>query len=167
MIAGGTTVFDGANDVIETPEIAETSRRLVARIHLTIPRHEMRFAIGPALGEIHAAIKGQGGTVAGAWFTHHLKIEPAIFDFEICIPVAAPIVGKARVEAGEIPALRVVRTVYQGPYEGLGGAWRELDAWISAQGIKVGEDLYECYPVGPESGLDPHEWRTELSRRIE
>jgi effector-binding domain-containing protein len=64
------------------------------------------------------------------------------------------------------PALKVVRTVYHGPYEGLDGAWQEFSARTKANGHKTAGDLYECYLVGPESSPDPANWRTELSRPL-
>jgi effector-binding domain-containing protein len=60
----------------------------------------------------------------------------------------------------------VARTVYHGPYEGLPGAWPELDAWISAQGRKPAGFLWEVYLAGPESSADPAQWRTELNRPL-
>lgn len=104
--------------------------------------------------------------LAWPWFAHHLKVTPEAFDFDICVPVSAPVTAVGRVEFWQRPVLRMVRTVYHGTYEGLGDAWNELDAWIKANGLKTAGDLYECYVVGPESTPDPVNWRTELSRPI-
>ena len=93
-------------------------------------------------------------------------MDPNIFDFEIGVPVTAPVAAAGRVKAGELPATRVARTVYRGPYEGLGAAWGEFDAWIAAEGYKTAPDLWECYVAGPESSPDPGSWRTELNRPL-
>jgi effector-binding domain-containing protein len=91
---------------------------------------------------------------------------PEAFDFDICVPVSAPVTAVGRVKPGQRPAVKVVRTVYHGPYEGLGLAWREFSEWMEANGYKTAADLYECYVVGPESTADPANWRTELSRPV-
>ncbi len=91
---------------------------------------------------------------------------PESFDFDICVPVSAPATAVGRVKPWQRPALRVVRTVYHGPYEGLGGAWHEFGRWMEVNGYKTSGDLYECYLVGPESSSSPAEWRTELSRPL-
>jgi effector-binding domain-containing protein len=91
---------------------------------------------------------------------------PEAFDFDICVPVSAPVTAVGRVKPGQRPAVKVVRTVYHGPYEGLGGAWHEFAGWVEANGYKTAGDLYECYVVGPESTPDPAGWRTELSRPV-
>ncbi|HEU4365434.1 MAG TPA: AraC family transcriptional regulator, partial [Candidatus Krumholzibacteria bacterium] len=67
---------------------------------------------------------------------------------------------------GELPAAKVVRTVYHGDYEGLGNAWGEFEKLIAAEGHKTAADLWECYVAGPETGPDPAKWRTELNRPL-
>jgi hypothetical protein len=51
---------------------------------------------------------------------------PEAFDFDICVPVSAPVTAVGRVKPGQRPALKIIRTVYHGRYEGLGGAWHEF-----------------------------------------
>lgn len=148
--------------MIDTPQIAQTPAQLVARIHLTIPRSEMRSLMGPGISEAMAAVSDQGVGPTGPWFTHHLKMHPATFDFEICVPVRAPVAAVGRVVSGEIPAMMVARTVYEGPYEGLATAWREFHEWISANGHHPSPNLLECYLAGPDSNSGPARWRTEL-----
>lgn len=150
----------------DTPQITDAPEQLMAMIRVTIPRAEIRKVMGPGISEVKAVIAAQGIAATGPWFTHHLRMEPGIFDFEICVPVATPVLPTGRVTAGSIEAGKVVRTVYQGPYEGLGAAWREFDEWIAANGFITGPDLSECYLVGPESNSDPAKWCTELSRRL-
>jgi len=81
--------------IFDTPQITKTTAHLAAVIHLTIPRSEIRSVMGPGLSEVMAAVKAQGVGPAGPWFTHHLKMNPATFDFEICVPVTAPLANLA------------------------------------------------------------------------
>ncbi|MDQ6655424.1 MAG: AraC family transcriptional regulator, partial [Verrucomicrobiota bacterium] len=78
--------------MLETPQIIRTEPRLTAFIHLTIPRDEIQDVIGPGLSEVRAALEAQGIAAAGPWLTHHLKMAPDVFDFEITVPVTRPIV---------------------------------------------------------------------------
>ena len=150
--------------MIETPHITELAPQTVALIHLTVPRSEMQLVMGPGISEVMAAVKAQGIGPAGPWFTHHLNMEPATFDFEICVPVTGPVEAMGRVKPGESSAVRVAQTVYHGPYEGLGEAWGEFRAWVADNGHHPRADLYERYLAGPESSPDPAEWRTELNQ---
>ena len=133
----------------------------MARIHITIPREEIRSVMEPGLKEIMGVLVDQGVEPSGPWFTHHFRLEPGIFDFEICVPVPSRIKTAGRVEAGEWPAMTVARTVYQGPYGGLAAAWKEFNDWVVSNGHTPAEDLWERYVSSPP--LPP---RTELNRPL-
>src|SRR5450631_4019636 len=109
--------------MIDPPIITKTMAQLAAVIHLTIPRSQIQSVMGPGLSEIMEAVKAQRIGPAGPWFTHHFKMDPATFDFEICVPVTAPVTPVGRVKAEAFPVVTVARTVYRGGYEGLGTAW--------------------------------------------
>ncbi len=149
--------------MIETPRIESLRSQHTAALHLTVPRSEIRRVMGPGLEEVNAAVAAQGVERAGPWLTHHLRMDPKVFDFEICVPVASPVKATGRVKPGRLPAGRVARTIYHGPYEGLEGAWSDFQKWIKAQGLKAAADLWEVYAAGPETGPDPSAWRTELN----
>ncbi len=151
--------------MIETPHITRTTDQLTAVLHLTVPIAEVKNVMGPGIREVMAAVFAQGLTPTGPWFTHHFHRPTATFDFEICIPVPAPLQATGRVQPGLWPAMTVARTVYHGGYEGLGTAWREFHAWIAAGGHVPAPDLWERYLVGPEVG-DPAAWRTELNQPL-
>lgn len=153
--------------MLDKPAILQTAAQPAAVIRLTVPRAEIRTVMGPAHRELMAAVAAQGIAPAGPWFTHHFRHPTDTFDFEIGVPVAAPITTAGRVQPGELRAATVARTVYRGPYEGLAAAWGEFMAWIAAQGHAPATDLWECYVAGPESGPDPAAWRTELNRPLD
>lgn len=152
--------------MLDTPQITSTSSQLAAIVPLTVPRSEIQEVMGPGVMEAMKVAGEQSIGPAGAWFTHHLRLDPEVFDFEICVPVKAPVTPSGRVIAGEWPAMKVVRTIYQGPYEGLGDAWGEFIDWIESQGLKTAGDIWERYLVGPESGPDGANYRTELNREL-
>jgi uncharacterized protein YndB with AHSA1/START domain/effector-binding domain-containing protein len=153
-------------ELIDVPVITETTSQLVASIHMSIPRSEMRSVMGPGLNEIMTAVKAQGIGPSGPWFDHHLKTDPEVFDFEICVPVSGPVSSVGRVVGRKLPAVIVAQTVYSGPYENLGAAWGEFDAWMRTNGHIPAPDLYQCYEVGPESRPNAAEWKTTLRRPL-
>ncbi|MFA7249042.1 MAG: GyrI-like domain-containing protein [Dehalococcoidia bacterium] len=152
--------------MIEPPEITQSSARQTAVIHLTIPREEIQAAMGPAITEVLSVLGAQGIAPAGPLFDRHFRMDEGTFDFEVGFPVETPVTATGRVHAGELPAARVARTVYHGGYEGLGAAWGEFDSWLAAQGHTPAAGLWECFLVGPESGPDEADWRTELVRPL-
>lgn len=152
--------------VIDTPQIVQTTDQLTAVIRLTIPRAEIQKVMGPAIEELMAVVEEQRIGPAGMWFSHHLRMDPDEFDFEVGVPVLAPVAPTGRVQPGQLLASRVARTTYRGSYDGLGAAWGEFNEWIASKGHVAGTDLWEVYRVGPDSTLDPDNWRTELNRPL-
>ena len=152
--------------MIDTPHVAEAPEQITAVIRLTVPMADMSKVMGPAIQELLAAVAAQGRQCAGAVYDRVLRMDKGTFDLELGVPVAKPIAAAGRVKPGRLPAATVARTTYHGPYEGLGGAWGEFDAWVRAQGHTPAPDLWECYVAGPESGPDSSQWRTELNRPL-
>lgn len=152
--------------MLDTPTILDTQPQKAAVIHLTIPRSRIQEEMGPSFTELMSTLAAQGIEPTGPWFSHHLRMDPAVFDFEIGIPVAKDVAPAGRVKPGTLPAARVARTTYRGGYEGLGPAWAEFDAWLKQQGYVVAGDLWEVYAAGPETGPDASNYRTELNRPL-
>src|SRR5262249_1568019 len=116
--------------MIDTPQITESSAQQTATIRLTVPRSEIQNVMGPAIGEVMAAVSAQGIGPAGPVYSHHFKMSPDEFDFEVGVPVTGSVKATGRVQASQLPAARVVRTIYRGPYESLSAGWGEFDQWI-------------------------------------
>jgi len=149
--------------VIETPTVTDSPEQMTACISLVVNCDEIKTVMGPAICEVYAALQAQGITPAGPWFTHHRRRPTDTFDFDACVPVLKPVEPTGRVKPGILLAARVARTLYQGNYDGLAGAWGEFSAWIEANGHTPRADVWECYLVGPESSNNPADWKTELN----
>jgi len=145
--------------VIEPLRVTTTTPQLTAFIPIRIPREEIRKVMGPGLAELKAAVAAQNVAVVGPWFTHHVRNPGEVFDFEICLPVAALVAPANRVQPGEWPAMKIAQTTYHGGYEGLGTAWGELMTWIEAEGHVAASSLWEVY-------LEETPCRTELTRPL-
>jgi effector-binding domain-containing protein len=152
--------------MLATPQIIQTNVQEAAVIRLTIPRSEMRKVFGPAVGELMAALAAQPVEPVGAVFAHHLQMTADTFDFELGVKVSAPVQAAGRVQPSQLPAVKVARTVYSGPYEGLPSAWDEFVTWMKANGHEQADNLWEVYSIGPKSAPDPASWRTELNRTL-
>jgi effector-binding domain-containing protein len=152
--------------MIDTPVVTRAKEQLTAMVHVTVPRSEIQSVMGAGIDEVRAAVTAQGIPIAGPWLTHHLKMDPNTFDFEICVPVKTPVSATGRVKSGKLPARKVARTVYHGGYEGLGAAWAEFASWIKSQGLKPAADLWEVYQTDPAVVKDPRDYRTELNQPL-
>jgi effector-binding domain-containing protein len=152
--------------VLEKPQIVETKAQDIAVIHVVVPAEEIQRVMAPGLQELLAEVQRQGVKQTGPWFTHHLKMPGATFDFEIGVPVEKPVEASGRVRPSRLRATQVARTTYVGPYEGLGQAWGEFMKWINQNTRAEADDFWEVYALGPESGADASQYRTELNRPL-
>jgi effector-binding domain-containing protein len=156
-------------DMIETPHIVESEEIAAAVIHLKVPRAELPNVVPAAISELMKALTAQGLSPQGPLFMHHLTMSPETFDVEVGFPVAKTITLVGRVRPGKLPAAKVARTIYQGPYEGLFGAWDafgkrlESDGLVDQSCVERAGTLWESYLTGPETTSDPTRWRTELN----
>lgn len=153
--------------MIDTPIVAKSEARETAVIHLVVPRDQIQQVMGPAIQEVMATLAAQGIAPAGPVFSYHHRTDAKTFDFEVGVAVSKPVAPAGRVVPSWLPARNVARTVHHGGYEGLGGAWGELAAWVEARGYVAASEFWEVYATGPESGPDASTWRTELSRPIQ
>jgi len=149
--------------MIDTPEILDVPAQTSAAIRLDIPATTVRGEMGAGREELTRALADQGVEKTGPWFTHHFKIPDANFYFEICFPVAAGIKPYGRVAPAELAPARVARTIYRGPYDGLGAGWGQFMAWINAQGLSMRGDFWEVYVTGPDDTADPAQYATQLN----
>ena len=104
--------------MIETPQILDVPAQPTAVVHIICPKPAIRDVMGPGYSELMAALAAQGVAPTGPWFTHHLRMDPEVFDFEVGVPVGAPISPAGRVEPGELPAATAARTIYHGRIRG-------------------------------------------------
>jgi effector-binding domain-containing protein len=148
------------------PIVLDCPAQRTAVIRLTVPRSEIQLVMGPGIREVYAVLQAQGLAPAGPWLSHHLRMDPELFDLEIAVPVDADVAPQGRVQPGLLPARRVARTEYRGPYEGLGVAWGEFRAWIAKQGLVAAPDLWETYRTGPADSPHADDWVTEFNQPL-
>ena len=146
--------------------VVHTEALPAAVIHITCPRDEIQNVMGSAIAEVIAVARSQGVGPTGPVFSHHFDMQPGIFNFEVGVPVSSPLRPVTRVKAGELPAAKVARTVYTGPYEGLGEAWEEFTDQVEAAGHQRASNLWECYLTDPNKTQDDSQFETELNRPL-
>jgi len=149
--------------MIDEPRIIETTVQPSAVIRMTIAPAEIQQVMGPAIGEVMGTVMSQGVTPTGAVFSHYFSMSAEVWDLEVGVTVASPITPHGRVTNGQLPAVTAARTIYRGPYEGLGDAWGGLMKWCADNGHTPSQELWESYLTDPGASPDPATWETELT----
>lgn len=149
--------------MIETPILMNAARHEAAVIRLEIAMADMRTFVHPGITEALRVVTDQRIGPSGPWFIHVYELANGRIDFDIGVPVRTPVRPAGRVKPGCLPAAKIARTVYHGPYEGLIAAWGEFEAWMKQHGHQPAKEMWDVYLVGPESG-DSSKWQTQLNR---
>ena len=148
--------------MIDPPRLVNVVSQPAATIRLTIARHEISQVMGPAIGELIACLTGQGLMPSGPVYSHHFRLDPEVFDFEVGVPYSGDFAPEGRVVAGSTPGGKAAMTTLHGPYDGLPEGWGEFHQRVLSEGWPLAGNFWETYAKGPESSLDPADWRTEL-----
>jgi effector-binding domain-containing protein len=149
--------------MISEPRIVTHEAVRTAAIHLVIPGQDMPKYMDPAIQEVLRVLGEQGMRPAGPLFSYHHRRPSDTFEFELGFAVERIITPSGRVMASSLPSARVVRSVYQGPYEGLSGAWHALQKWVREHRIAETGRFWERYLNNPDEVKDPALYRTELN----
>lgn len=115
-----------------------------------------------------AAVQEHGYQPAGVPYARYHKWDEDGVEVEVGMPLAAPIEGEAPadMQAGELPGGRTVRTVHAGSYDGLGGAYEAIEAWLASNGEAGTGAPWESYVTDPGAQPDVSQWRTEVFRPL-
>ena len=119
--------------------------------------------MGPVFGEVYGYIQQSGQAPAGMPFAiYHSMAEGDTVELECGMPVASPMAGTARIQAGELPAGTMVTVTHMGPYDDLKHTWAALTKWMASQGLQAAGPPWEVYVTDPGAEPDRSKWRTDI-----
>ena len=142
--------------------IVELETVRVATVRAIVDADDVPAFMADALGMVALALHDAGVTPAGPPFARYFSMSPEGLDVATGFPVAEPLPGAGVVHPGELPAGPAAVATHVGPFEGLEAAWTAFRTAIDALGRCRADDPWEVYVVGPGSGVDEADWRTEL-----
>jgi effector-binding domain-containing protein len=161
-------------------DIVELDVVRVAAIRSIVAPEDFADFMSDALSLVSTALREAGIAPAGPPFARYYASGPDGLDIAAGFPVAEPFLGasgahplpesgaaeeapaSAIVHPDELPAGPAAVATHVGPYQGLEAAWNGLRERVDAMGRELGDDPWEVYFIGPGSGVDEAEWRTEL-----
>ena len=159
------------------PRVEDRAEQHYAGIRTQVTMDELGSGIIPQLhGEVMAWLSQHGVSPVGAPILRYHVIDMAgKLDIEIGWPVAAPIPGNGRVNAGVLPAGRYACLIYTGIANGIAGnaallAWAEergivLDRWDTPAGDAFRARVEtEC--TDPADEPDMAKWETEVAIKL-
>ena len=138
--------------------------RVVAIERRTVPMSDLVAFFDTAFTKVGAAIAAAGATPDGpaiAWY-HGMPTDTV--DLAAGFPVSGLELGPLGdgVEVVEIPGGQVITAEHEGSYDGLPGAWDQVERFRVAGAHEVRGDFSEVYLTEPSPEGDPALNRTRL-----
>lgn len=120
-----------------------------------------------ALPALFGFVMSNRVSVVGPPLGIYHRVDETGFDMTVALPVSGEVPEPdAPITAGMLPAVDVAIRIHFGAYDGLSESWRRLTDEVKAAGFELGDECWERYESGPESGDDPSQWRTVLVQPI-
>ena len=131
-------------------------------IRTTTGMDKIAQIMGPLFGELYGYIKAQGQRPAGMPLTIYHSMDGNTVELECAMPVASPLAGAGRIQAGELPCGTMASITHMGPYDDLPATWAALTEWMNSEGLEAGGAPWEVYVTDPGAEPDKSKWRTDI-----
>ena len=133
-----------------------------AVLEAEVPVDELPGVFDRAFTEVARVVAGQGASIAGPPFGFYPRMPGETVAVAAGFPVTAAIRAEGDIVPFELPGGRAVTGLHVGSYDALQRTYDELVAWADAEGLVLGEGVWESYLSDPGAEPDPSTWRTGL-----
>jgi effector-binding domain-containing protein len=152
---------------IEGVKISEIDAQQVLFIKDSSDASGIGLKLAEMYGELMAYISNKKIEIAGHPYAAFYNWDPAKpFVFDAGIPVRSPIQGEGRVEAGEIPAGKVILAPFYGPYEKTGEMHVTIQKYLELKKMSYTGPPWEVYVTDPKTETDTSKWLTLIYYRL-
>jgi effector-binding domain-containing protein len=131
-------------------EIREHAARPTLSIQVRAPMQRLPEILRQGYDDICHYLAELGEESSGPAYAayHNLGVREA--DVEFGFPVAYPLAGHGRIQAGELPGGRVATCIHRGPYAEMEPVYEALFKWLGEQGFQASGVMYEYYFNSPD-----------------
>jgi effector-binding domain-containing protein len=147
-------------------ELVDQPAQPTLSIRTTTSIKELPQELGRAYGAIGQYMAQLGEQPAGAPYAAYFTFDMENMDIEIGFPVGGSLPGEGEIQAGKIPAGKIARCLYTGPYNKIEPAYNALTAYVEEQGHETTGIAYEFYLNDPGE-VAPEELLTQIVFRLE
>jgi effector-binding domain-containing protein len=143
-----------------TIEVEQQPRQPYVAVRTTVRLADIGQHMGILFGQLFSWLETNSVTPVGPPSARYLAVGPEEVEFEVGVPVAAPVEASGPVIAGIRPATTVAKALHVGPYDGIEAAYTAVMEWLGQNGKLVTGAMWEVYETDPEREPDPAKWRT-------
>ncbi|HEY4784513.1 MAG TPA: GyrI-like domain-containing protein [Bacteroidales bacterium] len=142
-------------------EVKEVNAQKALTIKVSVPTN----TIGQKMGELYGKLFGHLGEnslqPAGAPFAVYYSFDPnGNTEFEVGVPVSTETKGTDEIKYKEYPAMKVISTLYVGPYEKMGPVYEALKKYAADNKLETQPATWEVYLTDPMKETDTSKYQT-------
>jgi DNA-binding transcriptional MerR regulator len=134
----------------------------VVGLTLTTQPEAIGAETSSAFGRIFGALGSAGIEPAGLPRLVYRAVDEDPWAIEACVPVSGVSETPGGLTMRRFEGGRAASTVHVGPYEELGLAYREVEAWINERGLETAGFPFDVYRNDPDEVEDPLRFETEV-----
>jgi effector-binding domain-containing protein len=148
------------------PELVTIAPATTAVVRDVVPMAGLREFFDTSFRALGQTLADQGAAAVGPAFARYRGTFGDPVDVEVGFATDRAVHQDGAVAADTLPGGRVARVVHVGAFDGLGGSWERLHAWVADRGLAAQEQKWEVYLTQPTPDMDPRTLRTELNLPI-
>lgn len=146
-------------------EVIEMEPHRAVAVRTVTTYHRLPKTIGDAFASLSKYLTEHAVFAEGPRYVKYAGQPAHDFPIEVGIPVASDAPVVPGFEAASLPSGRAVTCLHRGHYSDLPHAYRALEKWVSAEGIRLTGEAYELY-LNDGEHTPPTAWLTRISMPI-
>lgn len=142
-------------------EVKDIAAQKALTIKVSVPSNTIGQKMGELYGKLFGHMGESGIQPAGAPFAVYYTYDPnGNTEFEVGVPVNDTAQGTNEIKYKEYPAMKVISTLYVGPYEKVGPTYEALKKYAADNKLETQPVSWEIYVTDPSKETDPAQYQT-------
>ena len=163
MVGISLQAFAQTNVAAPKIEVKDIATQKALTIKVTTPSNTISQKMSELYGKLFAYMGAKSLQPVNAPFAIYYSFEPnGNTEFEVGIPVGSSVEGTDEVKFKEYPAMKVISTVYVGPYQSVAPTYEALKKYAANNKLETHPISWEIYLTDPSQVTDPAKYQTMI-----
>jgi len=144
-------------------EVKQIDAQKAVVIKVTVASSEIMNKMGELYGKLFSYLGTNNMQPSGAPFAVYYEYNPqGNVTFEAGMPVSATVKDNDDIKYKEYPAMKVVSTLYFGPYDKAGPTYEMIQKYIKDNKLQQTGATWEVYLTNPQEEQDQSKYKTMI-----
>ena len=145
------------------PRVVSVAPATVAVLRETVPMAGLRDYYDRAYHTVMRVVQERGAAPTGPPVGIYYSMPTETVDVAAGFPVDHEVPPADGVTTDTLPGGRAVQVEHHGPYDSMVQTYTRLLEWVQAQGLSLGQVMWETYVTDPTPEVDPESMVTLIT----